>query len=72
VRCGRCVDVCPMNLVPTRLALAARYKNVELAQKYNIMGCFECGCCTFICPANLKLVQLIRTGKAQVAASQKK
>jgi len=72
VRCGRCVDVCPMNLVPTRLAMAARYKNVELAQKYNIMGCFECGCCTFICPANLKLVQLIRTGKAQVAASQKK
>ncbi|MFO7560448.1 MAG: electron transport complex subunit RsxC [Desulfobacterales bacterium] len=71
VRCGRCADVCPMNLVPTKLAMAARYNNVSLAQKYNIMACFECGCCSYTCPANIKLVQLIRTGKAQLAGSQK-
>ncbi len=72
VRCGRCVDVCPMNLVPTRLALASRHKNIPLARQYSIMACFECGCCTYICPANIKLVQLIRTGKAMVTASRKK
>ncbi|ACN15472.1 RnfC1 [Desulforapulum autotrophicum HRM2] len=72
VRCGRCVEACPMNLVPTRLAMAARYKNTALARQYNINACFECGSCTYVCPANIKLVQLIRTGKAQVAAAMKR
>lgn len=72
VRCGRCVDACPMNLVPTRLAMAARYNNPALARQYNINACFECGSCTYVCPANIKLVQLIRTGKVQVAATMKK
>ncbi|MBF0302286.1 MAG: electron transport complex subunit RsxC [Desulfamplus sp.] len=72
VRCGRCVDACPMKLVPTRLAMAARYNNPSLARRYHINACFECGSCTYVCPANIKLVQLIRTGKAQVAASMKK
>ena len=71
VRCGRCVDVCPMQLVPTKLAMAARHKNLALAQHYNIMACFECGCCTYVCPAHIKLVQLIRMAKAMVAARRK-
>jgi len=65
VRCGRCVDACPMNLVPTKCALAARQKDVSLALKYHIMACFECGSCAYVCPANIPLVQLIRTGKSQ-------
>lgn len=72
VRCGRCVDVCPMQLVPTRLAMASRHGNIALAQQYNIMACFECGCCTYVCPAHIKLVQLIRTGKAMLVASRKR
>ncbi|MBL0715345.1 MAG: electron transport complex subunit RsxC [Desulfosarcina sp.] len=71
IRCGRCVDSCPMNLIPTKIALASRAKDVDLALRYHIMGCFECGCCTFTCPASIPLVQLIRTGKAQVIASQR-
>jgi electron transport complex protein RnfC len=72
VRCGRCVDACPMNLVPTRLALASRNKDLELAERYNIMACFECGSCAYICPANLPIVQLVRMGKAQLMAQKKK
>ncbi len=72
VRCGRCVDVCPMNLVPTKIAMASRHRDTELAQQYNIMACFECGSCAYICPANLPLVQLVRTGKAEVIAAGKK
>jgi electron transport complex protein RnfC len=72
IRCGRCVDVCPMNLVPTKLALASRAKNLELARQYHILACFECGSCAYTCPASLPLVQLIRTGKAQVMAAQRK
>lgn len=69
VRCGRCVDACPMKLVPTKIALASRHGDVALSRRYNIMACFECGSCAYICPASLPLVQLIRTGKAQVVAS---
>ena len=63
VRCGKCVDVCPMNLVPTRLALGSRNRNWELLDRYHIKSCIECGCCAYTCPAALPLVQLIRMGK---------
>ncbi len=69
IRCGRCVDVCPMLLVPTRLALAARFGNRELLGQYHVGVCVECGCCAYACPANIPLVQLIRVGKVM---SQKK
>jgi H+/Na+-translocating ferredoxin:NAD+ oxidoreductase subunit C len=72
VRCGRCVDVCPMNLVPTKVAMASKLNELNLARKYNIMACFECGSCSYICPAGLPLVQLIRTGKALIAAEARK
>ena len=67
VRCGRCVDACPMRLVPTRLALAARAGDGALAQRYHVGLCMECGCCAYVCPAGLPLVQLIRLGKILVS-----
>lgn len=66
VRCGRCVDVCPLNLVPTKIALAARHEDWELAGRYHIRACVECGCCAYTCPASLPLVQLVRVGKAKM------
>lgn len=66
VRCGRCVDVCPMNLVPTRLALASRNGDWDLAKQYHAFSCIECGCCAYTCPAGIPLVQLIRMGKALI------
>ncbi len=64
VRCGRCVEVCPLGLVPTRIALAARNNDWEMARRYYITACCECGCCAYVCPAEIPLVQLIRAGKA--------
>ena len=64
VRCGRCVDACPLNLVPTRLALASRHKNWDLARRHHLQACCECGCCAYVCPASLPLVQWMRMGKA--------
>ncbi len=66
VRCGRCGDVCPLNLVASKIALAARHKDYDLAKRYHIMACMECGCCAYVCPASIPLVQLIRMGKAQL------
>jgi len=66
VRCGRCVDVCPLNLVPTKLALASRHEDWELTRRYHLTACVECGCCAYVCPAGLPLVQLMRVGKAKM------
>jgi len=63
VRCGMCVDACPLDLIPTKIALAARFKNVDVLKRYSVDACMECGCCAYQCPANIPLVQLIRTGK---------
>ncbi len=69
VRCGRCVDVCPLNLVATKIAVASKANDMELAQRYHITACMECGCCAYVCPASIPLVQLIRVGKARLAPS---
>ena len=66
VRCGRCVEVCPLRLVPTRLALAARRRNWEVARRFHIQACVECGSCAYGCPARIPLTQLIRMGKAMI------
>ncbi|MCS6770794.1 MAG: electron transport complex subunit RsxC [Kiritimatiellae bacterium] len=63
VRCGRCVDVCPLRLVPTKIALASRHRDWETAKRYHLRVCCECGCCAYVCPAGIPLVQLIRMGK---------
>ena len=66
MRCGRCVDVCPLRLVPTKIALAARHKAWDIAKTYHMGACIECGCCSFACPASIPLTQLIRMGKAEM------
>jgi len=66
VRCGRCADVCPLNLVATRIALSARHKDWAQAKRYHMAACVECGCCAYVCPAKVPLVQLIRMGKVQM------
>ena len=66
IRCGKCMDVCPMRLMPLMLYQAERSADVEELQKLNIMDCIECGCCAYTCPATIPLVQSLRTGKQRV------
>ena len=70
LRCGRCIDACPLRLVPTKIALASRMGNLDLAKRYHITACMECGCCAYRCPASIPLVQLIRMGKVMLHNSQ--
>ncbi len=67
VRCANCVDACPLNLVPTKIAHAVKVGNLDLAQKSHLAACCECGCCTYVCPARIPLVQYMRAGKAALA-----
>lgn len=72
IRCGRCVEACPMHLMPTQLDVASRNKDVDELNDFHVMDCIECGCCTFVCPAKRYLVQSIRAGKGYVRLAQAK
>ena len=72
IRCGRCVQACPMNLVPTMLEKYTEMKNTEKLQELDIMTCMECGCCAYSCPAHHRLVQSMRVGKALVKNAGRK
>lgn len=56
IRCGRCIETCPMLLLPCELNNFIRKKDFTKAKKYNLFDCIECGCCAYQCPAKIKLV----------------
>lgn len=71
LRCGKCIDVCPLELVPSKLARYSQLDRLEDAEGLDITVCMECGTCTYTCPANIPLVQWIRLGKQRVLAMQR-
>lgn len=73
IRCGRCVDVCPMGLVPSMLSiLGQRGLFQESKDQYSLLDCVECGSCVYVCPAKRKIVHYIKLSKAQNAAQAAK
>jgi electron transport complex protein RnfC len=70
LRCGKCIEVCPMGLEPYRLMLLAKGKNLDESKEENILDCLECGSCSFICPSNRPLLDYIRYGKVKVKKQQ--
>ena len=72
IRCGRCVEACPMFLNPSRLATLARADEPELLERHHQLTCFECASCSFVCPSHIPLVQLMRMGKALVRENKAK
>jgi electron transport complex protein RnfC len=70
IRCGYCVDACPIFLNPSRLGLLALNEEYQtMAEEQNLMDCFECGSCSFVCPSHIPLVQQFRAAKAAVRKS---
>lgn len=63
IRCGRCVDACPMHLNPSILGMLAKKGLWDDMAGHHIMDCFECGSCSFVCPSNIPLVQHFRVAK---------
>lgn len=67
ISCARCIEVCPMYLVPTEIARFVEYERFNETEAQGILDCFECGACTYICPAKRRLLERIKFGKAMLA-----
>ena len=72
INCGRCLEVCPGRVMPSKLADAAEHFDEEAFLELNGMECCECGCCSFICPAKRPLTQEIKSMRKIQLAKRKK
>ncbi len=72
IRCGKCVDTCPMHLQPLMLRAYSIKNDYAMLKKYNILDCMECGACAYICPGRQTPVQYIRNAKPKVLDLVKK
>lgn len=66
IRCGRCIDVCPMRLMPLMMYQATFAGDPEEMKATNMLDCIECGCCAYTCPASVPLVLAFRAGKHRI------
>lgn len=72
IRCGRCVQACPIRLLPNMYSILAEVGRPKEAEKYYILDCIECGCCTYVCPSRRPIVHQIRYIKAEMRKSKNK
>ena len=66
IRCGKCIEACPMQLVPTALMLRVKKAKYGEAKEMGIANCYECGSCAFVCPARIPLLDYMKYGKAMM------
>ena len=66
IRCGKCIEVCPMKLMPVLMYKAMLSNDLEEIKAAHIMDCIECGCCAYTCPAAVPLVHGFRTAKLAI------
>ncbi len=72
IRCGKCVDACPMHLNPSLLGLLAKKGLWEDMEANYVLDCFECGSCSYVCPSGIPLVQSFRVAKGLLREQKKK
>ena len=63
IRCGKCIEVCPMHLMPVLMFKALYSGSTEEMKSVHMMDCIECGCCAYTCPASVPLVLAFRSAK---------
>lgn len=66
IRCGRCVDVCPMGLIPSVMDRFVVREMYESLADWHVMNCIECGCCSYDCPSRRNLAGGFKTSKREV------
>jgi electron transport complex protein RnfC len=63
IRCGWCLEACPMGLEPKEIGIYVEAGRPEETGRFGVFECFECGCCAYVCPAKRPLVQFVRLAK---------
>ena len=71
IKCGRCVEVCPMGLMPVRIADYAEKDNFAMCLEYGVKDCIECGACAFVCDTKRPLVHWVKYAKWNLARSSR-
>ena len=71
IRCGRCVEACPMKLMPASIDRFVRKDLFDEAEKLNVMNCMECGSCAWVCPSRRNLTQSLRVAKRIITQRRK-
>lgn len=66
INCGNCVKICPIHLVPSRIAKFVDRNNLDDAIEWDITNCIECGSCSYVCPSKINLVHYMKLGKFHV------
>ncbi len=72
IRCCSCVDVCPMNLMPSMIVSSVKHEDWESARHAGVIDCIKCGCCAYVCPAHIKMIQWIDIGKNKIIEIERK
>lgn len=72
INCGRCVEACPEQMIPSRLARFANQGRMEEFEKWHGLECIECGSCSYVCPSRRHIAQSIKTMKKQLLAEKRK
>lgn len=71
IKCGACVDACPISLNPSKLGILAKFESYDrMVSEFNLMDCFECGSCSYVCPSHIPLVQYFRLSKSRYRRKQ--
>lgn len=70
IRCGRCIEHCPLSLMPADIESAYKAKNPEMLGVLKVNLCMECGCCSYVCPARRPLVQVNKLSKGMLKEYQ--
>ena len=66
IRCGKCLQACPIHLLPLTINAHSLKGNFEVCEEFNALDCIECGCCDFVCPSKRPLLQSIRLAKREI------
>ena len=71
IHCGKCVEACPMRLVPNYIAAFSKDGKLDKAEEFGASACVECGSCGYVCPGYFPVTQYVRMAKAQILAAKK-
>ena len=72
IRCGKCIEACPMNLQPLYLYRYEKAGDLAALEEFYLPDCMECGCCAYVCPEKLPLVEVFRAGKRALKEAKTK